>query len=140
MAVAIVVAVGVGLAVAVQSSILGSASRSLHPLSVSLALQLAGMSIGLLWALHARAWTEVLIVVRQWWWVPLGLVGLVVVAAIGFASARLGVVTTLALIVAAQLLTGLALDVLSGAVELGPRQPLGVALVIGGVIVLSARA
>lgn len=139
MAVAIAVAVGVGLAVAVQSSILGSASRSLHPLSVSLALQLAGTSIGLLWAAHTRAWTEVLIVVRQWWWVPLGLVGLVVVAAIGFASARLGVVTTLALIIAAQLLAGLALDVLSGAVELGPRQPLGVALVIGGVIVLSAR-
>jgi uncharacterized membrane protein YdcZ (DUF606 family) len=137
--VAIALAIGVGIAVAAQSSILGGASRWLHPLSVSFALQIAGMSVGVVWAVHARAWPEVFEVVRQWWWLPLGLVGLGVVAAIGFCSARLGTLVTLALIIAAQLVAGLVFDVVNGVTNLDMRQPTGVLLVVGGVIVLAWR-
>jgi uncharacterized membrane protein YdcZ (DUF606 family) len=137
--VAVVLAIGVGTAVAVQSSILGGASRSLHPLSLSLALQVAGVAIGVSWAVYARAWSEVFVVARQWWWLPLGLVGLGVVAAIGFSSARLGTLTTLALIIGAQLVAGLILDVATGTVALDVRQLVGVGIVIGGVVVLTWR-
>jgi uncharacterized membrane protein YdcZ (DUF606 family) len=137
--IAVVLAVGVGIAVAVQSSILGGASRSIHPLSVSFALQIAGVLIGLAWALHVRAWPEVIEVARQWWWLPLGLVGLGVVAAIGYSSARLGTLVTLALIIAAQLIAGLVLDLARGVTDFELRQPAGVLLVVGGVLVLSWR-
>ena len=139
MVVAVALAIGVGIAVAAQSSILGWASRSLHPLSLSLALQVAGMSIGIAWATHARAWSEVLVVARQWWWLPLGFVGLGVVAAIGFSSARLGSLTTLALIIAAQLIAGLVLDVVTGALPFDVQQLVGVVVVIIGVVVLTWR-
>ena len=140
MGVAVLIAIGVGLAIAVQASILGSASRSVHPLTVSFALQVAGVLLGLAWVGYSRAWSSVLEVIWQWWWLPLGLIGLVVVAALGFSSARIGALQTLALVVAAQLIAALALDLFNGAIYVDIRQPAGVALVVGGVLLISAHS
>jgi len=137
---AVIVAVLTGVAIATQASVLGSAGRRINPLSVSLALQLSGVLVGLLWLAWSRSWSDVVEVARAWWWIPLGLLGLVVVAAIGYSSARLGALATLALLVAAQLVTGLVLDVRSGSVVLDWRQPLGILLVLGGTVLISARS
>jgi len=137
---AVIIAVLTGVAIATQASVLGSAGRRINPLSVSLALQLSGVLVGLLWLAWSRSWSDVVEVARAWWWIPLGLLGLVVVAAIGYSSARLGALATLALLVAAQLVTGLVLDVRSGSVVLDWRQPLGILLVLGGTVLISARS
>ena len=137
---AVIIAVLTGVAIATQASVLGSAGRRINPLSVSLALQLSGVLVGLLWLAWSRSWSDVVEVARAWWWIPLGLLGLVVVAAIGYSGARLGALATLALLVAAQLVTGLVLDVRSGSVVLDWRQPLGILLVLGGTVLISARS
>jgi transporter family-2 protein len=137
---AVLVAVLTGVAIATQASVLGSAGRRINPLSVSLALQLSGVLVGLLWLAWSRSWGEVVDVARAWWWIPLGLLGLVVVAAIGYSGARLGALATLALLVAAQLVTGLLLDLRTGSVMLDWRQPLGILLVLGGTVLISARS
>ena len=137
---AVLIAILTGVAIATQASMLGSAGRRIHPLSVSLALQLSGVLVGLLWLIWSRSWGEVVEVARAWWWVPLGLLGLVVVAAIGYSAARLGALATLALLVAAQLVSGLALDVRTGSIVLDWRQPLGILLVLGGTVLISTRS
>jgi len=137
---AVLVAVLTGVAIATQASVLGSAGRRINPLSVSLALQLSGVLVGLLWLAWSRSWGDVVEVARTWWWIPLGLLGLVVVAAIGYSGARLGALATLALLVAAQLITGLVLDVRGGSVVLDWRQPLGILLVLGGTVLIAARS
>lgn len=137
---ALLVAAAVGLAVAVQASILGGASRSLHPLGISFALQVAGVLVGLAWVIWSRAWSQVVEVATAWWWLPLGAVGLGVVAALGFASARLGALLTLAVVVAAQLGGGLILDLWRGQLVLDWRQPLGAVLVLAGVVLIAARS
>jgi len=116
MGVAVAVAIGVGLAIAVQVAIVGQASRTIHPLTVSLALQASGLLIG----------------------IRLGAVGLGVVAALGFSASRLGASTTLAIVIAAQLLAGLLLDQFSGRIEIGVSESLGASLLIAGVLVLTA--
>jgi transporter family-2 protein len=138
MGVAVAVAIGVGLAIAVQVAIVGQASRAIHPLTVSLALQASGLLIGVGWAVWSRAWPQIAEVVVQWWWLPLGAVGLGVVAALGFSASRLGVSTTLAIVIAAQLLAGLLLDQFSGRIGIGLSESLGAALLIAGVLVLIA--
>ena len=137
---AVLVAILTGVAIATQASVLGSAGRRINPLSVSLALQLSGVLVGLLWLAWSRSWGEVAEVARAWWWIPLGLLGLAVVAAIGYSAARLGALVTLALLVAAQLVAGLVLDVRTGSVVLDWRQPLGILLVLGGTVLISARS
>ena len=73
----------------------------------------------------------------MWWWIPLGIVGWVVVAALGFSSARLGTGATLALAITAQVVTGLALDRLSGALQRGLPQIVGaILLVVGATLVV----
>ena len=139
MASAIVVAVGIGIAVAIQVKVLGRASRSWPPLSISLALQFAGVLAGVIWALYKRAWPEVWQVTAQWWWLVLGALGWGIVAALGFAAARVGVSVTLAVVVAAQLLAGLGLDQISGQVEVGFRHAAGVALLVGGLLLVLGR-
>ena len=110
--VAVAVALGIGAAIAVQVTLVGRASTATHPLAVSLALQIAGVIVGTIWALRRAAWPELTDLATQWWLVPLGALGWGVVAALGFAAARLGTSRTLALVIAAQLTAGLVIDLL----------------------------
>ena len=131
---AVLVAIAVGVAIAVQVALLGSASHRMHPLSVSLALQVAGVLAGALWVTATNGWHVVLAATRFWWWVPLGVLGWLLVAALGFASSRIGVTATLGVSVAVQLLVGLGIDVARGRAVLGPRPVIGVLLLAAGVV------
>lgn len=135
---AIGVAVGIGIAVAIQVAVLGRASKTWHPLGISLALQVAGVLVGGIWAIHQRTWSDVWHITLQWWWLALGALGWGIVAALGFSAARVGVSVTLAYVVAAQLLTGLVVDQMMGQLEVGVRHPVGVALLVLGLILVSS--
>ncbi|MFV2063393.1 MAG: DMT family transporter [Chloroflexota bacterium] len=138
MGVAVAVAIGVGIAIAAQVAIVGQASRVIHPLTVSLALQASGLLVGISWAVWSRTWPQLTGVVTQWWWLPLGALGLGVVAALGFSASRLGVNSTLAMVIASQLFAGLLLDHFSGRIEMGLSQSFGASLLVVGVLVLTA--
>ena len=136
---AIVVAVLVGVSIAVQVLLVGRASRGIHPLSISLALQGSGLFVGVIWALSKQTWSSVLSVTGHWWWLPLGALGWGIVAALGYSSARLGATATLAIVVATQLTAGLVLDRVLGEIDLGVRHPIGVLLLVGGALLLAGR-
>lgn len=136
----VVVAVSVGVAIAVQVTIVGRATRFAHPLSISLALQAAGLVVGSVWMITRGSWGEVGNAAVQWWWLPVGALGWAIVGALGFASQRIGVSTTLALVVAAQLIAGLLVDRLSGDVDFSARHPVGLVLLVVGVLLISRTA
>jgi uncharacterized membrane protein YdcZ (DUF606 family) len=140
MGIAILIAVGVGVGIAAQVSIVGQASRSIHPLVVSLALQASGLLVATVWAAWTQSWPPVVEVVRQWWWIPLGLLGWGLVAALGFAAARLGASPTLAVVIAAQLIAALALDRLGGRADLDIHNLAGAALLCIGVVLITVRS
>ena len=132
-----VVAGLVGIGIAVQVAIVGRASNTAHPLAVSLALQIAGVAGAGAWATINGSWSEVAMVALQWWWIPLGIGGWLVVAALGFAASRIGVAAVLALSVGAQLIAGLVIDAATGTNLVGARSFLGAALVVSGVITMT---
>jgi uncharacterized membrane protein YdcZ (DUF606 family) len=132
-----VVAGLVGIGIAVQVAIVGRASNTAHPLAVSLALQIAGVAVAGGWATINGTWSDVAAVARLWWWIPLGIGGWIVVAALGFAASRVGVAAVLALSVGTQLITGLGIDAAIGTSLVGSRSFLGVVLVVSGVIVMT---
>jgi uncharacterized membrane protein YdcZ (DUF606 family) len=132
----IAVPVLVGLTIAAQSFLLGTRGGSTSPVGLSLALTIAGTLAGVVWATTRRRWGEVVAVSGQWWWLPLGVAGWLIVAALGWSAARLGVAAALAIVVAAQLTGGLALDVLSGRVRLSASSVAGVAVVCVGVLLI----
>jgi len=134
---AIVIAVAVGVAIAIQVAVVGRASGDVHPLAVSTVLQIAGMLSGILWVLHRSAWAELGAVAVRLWVLPLGLAGWGIVAALGYSSARLGVSTTLVLVVATQLVAVLVVDLATGDAAFNLRQPIGVVLVICGAAIVS---
>jgi len=132
-----VVAGLVGIGIAVQVAIVGRATNTAHPLAVSLALQIAGVAVAGGWATINGTWSDVAAVARLWWWIPLGVGGWIVVAALGFAASRVGVAAVLALSVGTQLITGLGIDAAIGTSLVGSRSFLGVVLVVSGVIVMT---
>jgi uncharacterized membrane protein YdcZ (DUF606 family) len=132
-----VVAGLVGIGIAFQVAIVGRASSSAHPLAISLALQVAGVVVAGVWATFNGAWSDVAGVARLWWWIPLGVGGWIVVAALGFAANRVGVAAVLALSIGAQLIAGLGIDAAVGTNLVSTRSVLGVALVLSGVIVMT---
>ena len=135
----IVVAVVVGVGIAIQVAILGRSVSDTNPLVVSLALQLSGVAVAAVWATSRGAWTDVVTVGRYWWWIPLGVVGWALVAALGFAANRIGIAPTLALSVTAQLVAGLLIDSASGTHRLGASAMLGAAMIVtGAVLVVTA--
>lgn len=131
-----VVAVVIGIGIAVQVAVLGRTANDTNPLTVSLALQVSGVAVATVWATSRGAWAEVVAVGRYWWWIPLGAGGWMLVAALGFASNKIGVASTLALSVAAQLLTGLLIDSATGTHHLSATPALGAALIVGGAILV----
>lgn len=132
----IVVAVLVGLGIALQVSIVGRAAGDTSPLAISFALQLSGVAVAAVWATSRGSWPDVLAIGRHWWWVPLGAGGWIVVAALGFASNRIGVVSTLALSVTAQLVAGLVADSVAGTGHVSVSSVLGAVLTISGVVLI----
>lgn len=74
------------------------------------------------------------------WKLRLGALGWGIVAALGFSASRLGASTTLAVVVAAQIVAALVLDQIAGRVDIGIRQPVGVLLLVGGVLLVATRA
>jgi len=133
----VVVAVIIGVGIAVQVSVLGRSAGDTSPLATSLALQLSGVAVATVWATSRGTWSEVLAIGRHWWWMPLGVGGWILVAALGFASNKIGVAATLALSVAAQLVTGLLIDSTTGTQRLGVLPALGAALILGGAILIA---
>jgi len=127
----------IGVTIAVQTAIVGASSASAPPLAVSLALMLGGVLVGGLWAAGFGHWDAVGGVVLRWWWLPLGIAGWVIVAALGWSAARLGVASALTMVVAAQLVAGLVLDAFGdGSVSL--RSVVGVLLVVAGVVAMQS--
>jgi uncharacterized membrane protein YdcZ (DUF606 family) len=136
---ALLVAAAVGVAIAIQVAMLGGAARWLHPLGLSLALQIAGTVAGAAWATVTGAWHDVVATMRLWWWLPLGVAGWLVVAALGYAPGRIGVTVTLAVSVGVQLLAGLGVDVARGHIVFGPRPLIGVLALTAGVALVLPR-
>jgi len=133
---AVVVSMCIGLAAAVQAAILGKAASELRTLSISLGLLLAGLVVAAAWATTQRAWGDVAETVSQWWWLPLGVLGWLIVGALGYSSARIGVAATLGMAVATQLAVGLAIDVHRDTIALGVRPLVGLGLLALGVVML----
>lgn len=136
----IVLALAIGVGIAVQVAVLGRTAGDANPLTVSFALQLAGVGVAAAWATSRGTWADVIAVGRYWWWIPLGAGGWILVAALGTASDRIGVASTLALSVAAQLLVALVIDSTAGTAPIGIQSTLGAALILGGVILVSTAA
>lgn len=135
-----VVAVLIGAGIAIQVGVLGRSVTDTNPLAVSFALQISGVLAATAWATSRGVWVDVVSIGRNWWWIPLGVGGWVLVAALGFASSRIGVAPTLAISVAVQLLTALVIDTTTGSGQLGPRPLLGAAMVLGGAVLVSTAA
>lgn len=131
----IVVAVLVGAGIAVQVAVLGRAAGRWDPLAVSLALQMAGVLGGAVWATSTGSWSETLAALRNWWWIPLGVGGWVVVAGLGVAAGRIGSAATLGFAVAAQLSVAVAIDAAGGA-GIGLPRLAGVVMVGSGAVLL----
>jgi uncharacterized membrane protein YdcZ (DUF606 family) len=136
----VVIAVAIGIGIAVQTAIVGRGAPGSSPLAVSLALQLSGVAAATVWATTRGRWAEVTVVARQWWWVPLGIVGWVVVAGLAHASRRIGVAPTLGIAVAAQLITALVIDAARADHAVPVPAVVGALLVLAGVVVLGLSA
>lgn len=131
--VAALIGVGIGL----QVAIVGKTASSINPLTVSLALQVSGVVVAGLWAWRNDQWGDVVRVAGTWWWIPLGVGGWAIVAALGYSANRIGIASTLAVSIGAQLATGLVVDSLRDG-TLNTRAALGATLVVIGAIVVGA--
>jgi bacterial/archaeal transporter family-2 protein len=122
-----------GVCVAVQTSLTGTAQRSLGP---AVLVAISGLTTGfcalVVSFFVARPEFTVRAVVYA---LASGVLGAVIVGSIAVAAGQAGVARALSLVIAAQLITGLVLDALgvfgAGADFSIPRA-LGVALIIGG--------
>lgn len=137
MGAALMLAVGLGVAVAVQVFVLGRSNDVGGPLAVSLALQAAGLLVGAVWVVLRGELPEVLAAAGRWWWLPLGALGWGLVAGLAAVGRRLGVAPALAIVVGAQLTAGLLLDVLGSRGEVTPRHILGLVLMLAGVALVA---
>jgi len=135
---ALVVAAVIGAAIAIQVGIVGRTGERFNVLAISTVLQVGGVAAGSVWLAVSSGWGEVAAIARLWWWFPLGVVGWLLVAGLGFASARVGVATALAIAVTSQLSVGLAID--SGAgIRVGAQNLLGLVLMVAGTVLVTSR-
>lgn len=138
---AIGLAVLAGTLVAAQAAALAPLGRAVPPLVGALWVQVAGVLTAALIVLVAPvrlAWPGSAI----GWAAIAGACAVGIVAAIGAAVSPLGLAATLAIVTAAQLLSGLLLD-LAGAtgrtVAMSPPRLLGAVLIVVGVVLLLGR-
>ena len=135
---ALVVAAVIGAAIAIQVGIVGRTGERFNVLAISTVLQVGGVAAGIVWLAVRSGWGEVAAIARLWWWFPLGVVGWLLVAGLGFASARVGESTTLAIAVTSQLGVGLAID--SGAgLRVGAQSLFGLVLMVAGTVLVTTR-
>ncbi len=135
---ALVVAAVIGAAIAIQVGIVGRTGERFNVLAISTVLQVGGVAAGIVWLAVRSGWGEVAAIARLWWWFPLGVVGWLLVAGLGFASGRVGVATALAIAVTSQLSVGLAID--SGAgLRVGAQSLLGLVLLVAGTVLVTTR-
>lgn len=135
---ALVVAAVIGAAIAIQVGIVGRTGERFNLLAISTVLQAGGVAAGTVWLAVRSGWGEVAAIARLWWWFPLGVVGWLLVAGLGFASARVGVATALAIAVTSQLSVGLAIDSGAGS-RVGPQSVLGLVLLVAGTLLVTTR-
>jgi transporter family-2 protein len=105
----LIAAIG-GITVAVQAQFMGLMDKQIGTLeSVFITYGSGGLLVGLVMLLsrggNLSAWQTV-----PWYALSAGAVGLVIVGTIGYCTARLGLVTAMTVIVAAQFITGAMLD------------------------------
>ena len=105
----IIAAIG-GITVAVQAQFMGLIDKQIGTLeSVFITYGGGGLLVGLVMLLsrggNLSAWQAV-----PWYALSAGALGLVIVGAIGYSTARLGLVTAMTVIVAAQFLAGAVVD------------------------------
>ena len=105
----IIAAIG-GMAVTIQAQFMGLMDKQIGTLeSIFITYGGGGLLIGLAMLLsrggNLGGWQGV-----PWYTLSAGALGLVIVGSIGYGTARLGLVTTLTIVVAAQLITGAVLD------------------------------
>ncbi len=135
---ALLVAAVIGAAIAIQVSIVGRTGERFNLLAISTVLQMAGLVAGIVWIAVRSGWGEIAAITRLWWWFPLGVIGWLLVAGLGFASARVGVATALAIAMTSQLSVGLAID--SGAgLPVGAQSLLGLVLLVAGTVLVTTR-
>jgi bacterial/archaeal transporter family-2 protein len=136
----LILAVLAGVCVAVQTSLTGAAQRTLGPLAL---VAISGLTTGVFALL-----ISLFVVSRPeftgravGYAVASGVLGAVIVGAIAVAAGQAGVARALSLVIAAQLIAGLALDALGvfgAGADFSVPKALGVLLIIaGGVLVVS---
>jgi transporter family-2 protein len=103
-------------------------------------LQASGVLIAIGWAVWSRTWPQITEVAREWWWIPLGVLGWGIVAALGFSAARMGASSTLAIVIASQLIAALLLDRLVGRIEISFQAAAGALVLIFGVLLVTSSA
>jgi len=105
----IIAAIG-GITVAIQAQFMGLMDKQIGTLeSVFITYGSGGLLVGLVMLLsrggNLAAWQTV-----PWYALSAGALGLVIVGAIGYGTARMGLVTAMTVIVAAQFITGAVVD------------------------------
>ena len=73
---ALLVAAVIGAAIAIQVSIVGRTGERFNLLAISTVLQMAGLVAGIVWIAVRSGWGEIAAITRLWWWVPLGVIGM----------------------------------------------------------------
>ncbi len=135
---AVIIAVLVGVAVALQTSFTSAAQRTLGPVVV---VTLSGFTTGLVALVVSLFIAKPEFTGRVVGYTLMsGILGAFIVGGIAFAAGQGGVARALSLVVASQLLVGLVLDalgILGAGAEFSMLKVLGVVLIlIGGVLVI----
>ena len=134
---AIIIAAAGGLAVAVQAQLMGLMDRGIGSVGSVFITYCGGGLLIVAVMLLLRGGNLAALRSVPWYAFTSGVFGLIIVGAIGFSVPRLGLVTAMTILIAAQLATGALLDHF-GLLGAAPRpldltRLLGLAAVVGGI-------
>jgi bacterial/archaeal transporter family-2 protein len=142
MSVALLAAIVAGTLIAAQSALIGVFGQQVHPFVAATWIHLAGLAFGVAGVLLSGLGFEVVAVRRA----PLGLLagvaGMLLVTAIAVSVAGVGLVSTLAVVTATQLLVGFVLEatgVFGRVVAVDPIRVGGAVLIVAGVVLVVGR-